>query len=141
MEIPVAKTKINFEIDEASLSNAKAYVGRHGGSLNRLVSSLFASLGEDEQLRVPVIDPAKRVLLDLSAGRVSLMEATQLLDLPDAGYALQRLADEGLPLPRLADDTVRQQAARSLNALKACLTEPEPAKAGRASKRRAAAVE
>ena len=136
----MAKTKINFEIDEASLSNAKAYVGRHGGSLNRLVSSLFASLGEDEQLRVPIVDPSKRVLLDLSAGRVSLMEATRLLDLPDAGYALQRLADEGLPLPRLPDDAVRRQAAQSLNALQGCLTEPGSAQAGKAGKRRTAAV-
>jgi len=130
-ESMMAKAKINFEIDEESLANAKAYVARHGGSLNRLVSSLFASLGEDEKLHAPLIDPAKRVLLDLSSGKVSLMEATQLLELPDAGYTLRRLADEGLPLPKLPDDVVRDQAARSLVALKACLVEPRPLKAGR----------
>ena len=94
------KAKINFEIDPHSLVNAKAYVARHGGSLNKLVSSLFASLGRDERLQAPAIDPAKRVLLDASAGKISIMEATTRLALPDAGYLLRRLADEGLPLPR-----------------------------------------
>ena len=37
------KAKINFEIEEEDLANAKAYVARHGGSLNKLVAALFAS--------------------------------------------------------------------------------------------------
>ncbi|MBW8832167.1 MAG: hypothetical protein JF606_22690 [Burkholderiales bacterium] len=115
------KAKINFEVDEESLSNAKAYVAKHGGSLNKLVSSLFASLGQDERLRAPVPDPAKKILLDLSSGKVSLPEATRLLTLPDAGYTLRRLADEGLPLPRLPNDVARRQAQASLEALSACL--------------------
>jgi hypothetical protein len=76
------KAKINFEVDEESLSNAKAYVAKHGGSLNKLVTSLFASLGQDERLLSPVPDPAKKTLLDLSSGKVSLSEATRLLACP-----------------------------------------------------------
>jgi len=121
------KAKINFEVDEESLSNAKAYVAKHGGSLNKLVSTLFASLGQDERLRAPVPDPAKKILLDLSSGKVSLLEATRQLALPDAGYTLRRLADEGLPLPRLPDDVTRRQAQASLEALAACLVAPDGA--------------
>jgi len=109
------------------LSNAKAYVAKHGGSLNKLVTSLFASLGQDERLLSPVPDPAKKTLLDLSSGKVSLSEATRLLALPDAGYTLRRLADEGLPLPRLPDEVARRQAQASLDALSACLVAPPQA--------------
>ena len=133
------KAKINFEIDPHSLVNAKAYVARHGGSLNKLVSSLFASLGRDERLQAPAIDPAKRVLLDASAGKISILEATTRLALPDAGYLLRRLADEGLPLPRLADDDVQAQAADSLAALKECLA-PAAKSARHVTKRKAVTV-
>jgi hypothetical protein len=131
------KAKINFEVDEESLSNAKAYVAKHGGSLNKLVTSLFASLGQDERLLSPVPDPAKKILLDLSSGKVSLSEATRLLALPDAGYTLRRLADEGLPLPRLPDEVARRQAQASLDALSACLVAPP--EAGKKPRGRAAA--
>lgn len=114
----MSKAKINFELEEDVLSNAKAYVAKHGGSLNKLVSSLFASLGQDERALAPVADPAKRTLLELSSGKVSLLEATRLLGLPDAGYTLRRLADEGLPPPRLPAEWVRQQAEESLEAMR-----------------------
>lgn len=133
----MSTAKINFEIDQESLANAKAYVAKHGGSLNKLVASLFASLGQDERLNAPAIDPAKRVLLDASAGRISIVEAAALLGLPDAGYVLRRLADERLPPPRLADSEVRRQADESLDALKESLL-TKPAASGR--KRKAAAA-
>ena len=131
------KAKINFEIEEEVLTNAKAYVAKHGGSLNKLVSSLFASLGQDERALAPVADPAKRTLLDLSSGKVSLLEATRLLGLPDAGYTLRRLADEGLPPPRLPTELVRRQAEAALEAMKAGRL---PSRGAKASRRKAAAA-
>ena len=126
----MSKAKINFEIEQESLANAKAYVAKHGGSLNKLVSSLFAGLGQDERLGTPAIDPAKRVLLDVSAGKISIMEAAQLLELPDAGYVLHRLRDERLPLPKLSESEVQRQAADSLEALRATMRKA-PVKPGK----------
>ncbi|HSV45038.1 MAG TPA: hypothetical protein VLJ58_04520 [Ramlibacter sp.] len=123
----MAKAKINFEVEEESLANAKAFVAKHGGSLNKLVSSLFASLGQDERARAPAIDPATGVLLQVSAGKLSLMEAAAQLKLPDAGYVLQRLASENLPLPRLTESELDRQAAESLEALGDCLIKTAPA--------------
>jgi len=115
----MSKTKINFEIEEEILANAKAYVARHGGSLNKLVVSFFAQLGQ--QLDAPPIDPAKKILLDLSCGKISLIEATRLLGFQDAGYTLHLMAEEGLPMKRLSEKTVKRQAAESLDALGECL--------------------
>jgi hypothetical protein len=128
------RAKINFEVDQASLANAKAYVARHGGSLNKLVSSLFASLGHEDRLTSAALDPTRRVLLDASAGKISVVEAADLLALPDAGYVLQRLVDHGLPLPRLTDDEVSRQAAESFDALRDCLSAPTVAPSPRRSK-------
>jgi hypothetical protein len=128
----MGKSKINFEIEDEILSNAKAYVARHGGSLNKIVSSLFAQLGQ--QLDAPALDPSKKVLLDLSCGKVSLMEATRLLGFQDAGYTLHLMAQEGLPMKRLSEATAKRQAAESLDALKECLLPAKAAKPGKASK-------
>ena len=73
----MAKAKIGFEVDEGDLANAKAYVALHGGSLNKLVSALFASLGKDDAQRVPVPDPALSVLMAVSTGKMSVMDAAQ----------------------------------------------------------------
>jgi hypothetical protein len=127
----MGKSKINFEIEDEILSNAKAYVARHGGSLNKIVSSLFAQLGQ--QLDAPALDPSKKVLLDLSCGKVSLMEATRLLGFQDAGYTLHLMAEEGLPMKRLSEATAKRQAAESLDALKGCLL-PAKAKPRKTSK-------
>ncbi|MBC7502389.1 MAG: hypothetical protein H7315_18120, partial [Herminiimonas sp.] len=94
----MAKAKINFEVDEIVLSRAKAYVALHGGSLNKLVNAFFSNLGK--QVDVP-FDPAKKILMDLSVGRISLVQATADLNLPDAGYTLHLMAEEGLPMPHL----------------------------------------
>jgi len=120
------KAKIGFEVDADDLAHAKAYVARHGGSLNKLVSALFASLGQQEQLAAPAMDPATRVLLEVSAAKISIMEAAQQLGLPDAGYVLQRLAQAGLPLPRLSPSDANRQLELAKQALDACLLEPAP---------------
>jgi hypothetical protein len=123
----MAKAKINFEVDEVVLSRAKAYVALHGGSLNKLVNAFFSNLGK--QLDVP-LDPAKKILMDLSAGRISLLQATADLHLPDAGYTLHLMREEGLPMPHLPEDFVLQQIAESNGALRTALRSatltPEP---------------
>ena len=122
----MAKAKINFEIEEESLANAKAFVARHGGSLNKLVSSLFDSLGQTERANALAKDPAIGILLEASAGKISIMEAAAQLQLPDGGYVLQRLAREKLPLPRLTQAERDRQAAESLAALSDCQIQPAP---------------
>lgn len=122
----MGKAKIGFEVDEDDLANAKAFVARHGGSLNKLVSALFASLGQDAKDRSPSIDPATRVLIDVSAGKISIMEGARQLELQDAGYVFHRLAEAGLPLPRLSEGDVSHQLAQAKDALDACLVEPIP---------------
>ncbi len=122
----MAKAKIGFEVDERDLANAKAFVAKHGGSLNKLVSALFASLGREDAARAPALDPATRVLMSVSTGSISIAEAARQLELPDAGFVLSRLSELGLPLPRLSDEAVREQLASARSALDQCLLEPEP---------------
>ena len=120
----MGKAKIGFEVDEVDLAHAKAYVARHGGSLNKLVSTLFASLGQDEREMTPAPDASTRVLMSVSTGKMSIMEAAQRLELPDAGYVFHRLAEKGLPLPRLNDEFVKAQLDNARDALEECLVEP-----------------
>ena len=122
------KAKINFEIEEEDLASAKSYVAKHGGSLNKLVAALFASLAADQRQRSPAVDPAVETLLKYSAGKLSLVDAANILALPDAGYVLRRMAQEGIPLPRLTETEIARQAKNSLEALKACMTDSAPAK-------------
>lgn len=128
----MSKAKINFEIEEEDLANAKAYVARHGGSLNKLVGALFSQLGQ--QLDAPDIDPAKKILLDLSCGKISLIEATRRLGFQDAGHTLHLMSEEGLPMKRLSEETIKRQAAESLEAMRACLL-PSKDKARRETKK------
>src|SRR5438067_2385128 len=116
-ESSMGKAKIGFEVDEVDLANAKAYVARHGGSLNKLVSALFASLGQEELGRMPALDPSASVLISVSTGKLSIMEAARQLELPDAGYVFHRLAEKGLALPRLPDDFVERQLNEARSAL------------------------
>jgi hypothetical protein len=132
----VGKEKIHFEIDQDSLANAKAYVARHGGTLNQLVSALFDSLGQDEQLAPPAFKGVSKILLAVSAGKLSIVEGADLLELPDAGFVLHLLADNGLPLPKLRQADVRKQADNSLDAMRSCLIRPT----GVVSKRKSAAT-
>lgn len=128
----MSKAKINFEIEEEDLANAKAYVARHGGSLNKLVGALFSQLGHC--LDAPDIDPFKKILLNLSCGKISLMEATRLLGFQDAGYTLHLMSEEGLPMKQLSEETIKRQAADSLEAMRECLL-PSKEKAKRGAKK------
>ncbi|WP_295997699.1 hypothetical protein [Rugamonas sp.] len=136
----MGKAKIGFEVDEADLANAKAYVARHGGSLNKLVSALFASLGQEAAAGVPALDPATGLLMAVSMGKLSIMEASRRLELPDAGYVLHLLAEQGLPLPRLPDAYVKTQLNEARDALDDCLLEPAKAVKKRGGRRRPAAA-
>jgi hypothetical protein len=132
----MGKAKIGFEVDEDDLANAKAFVARHGGSLNKLVSALFASLGKDEARRSPAIDPAMRVLLSVSMGKISIMEGARQLELQDAGHLFLRLEEAGLPLPHLSKEEVNRQLAEARDALDACLVEPVSVDKNRSKKAR-----
>ncbi|MFA9215930.1 MAG: hypothetical protein ACEQSK_02390 [Sphingomonadaceae bacterium] len=120
----MGKAKIGFEVDEVELAKAKAYVARHGTSLNKLVSALFASLGQDDLHRPPPVDETVSILLAVSVGRLSIVEASRRLELPDAGYVLHLLAEKKLPLPRLPDEFVKTQLNEARSALEDCLVEP-----------------
>jgi hypothetical protein len=61
------------------------------------------------------------ILIRLSRGEISLMEATDELGFQDAGYTLQALAKAGLKPFTLPDDIVKQQADDALEALRAAL--------------------
>lgn len=117
----MSKVKIGFEVDEVDLAKAKAYVARHGGSLNKLVSAFFASLGREDVARLPALESATSILISVSTGKISVMEAARQLELPDAGYVFHLLADKGLPLPRLPEDFVQTQIDDARSALDACL--------------------
>jgi len=123
----MGKAKIGFEVDEGDLALAKAYVAKHGGSLNKLVSALFASLGREEDEPRPALDHVTSALLAVSMGTLSIMEAAEKLDLPDAGYVLHMLAEKNLPLPRLRSSFVQKQLNEARGALDACLVAPEKA--------------
>lgn len=128
-----SKAKINFEIDEQHLANAKAFAALNHVSLNKLVASYFASLGQDEALAQRPINPLTKVLLDVHLGRISIVEASHELNLPDGGYVLHLMREAKLSLPRLPEDFVRKQAEDGFEALKACLVETKanPAKRSR----------
>lgn len=84
-------------------------------------SAVMYDPGVDAHERAMGIDPSKKILLDLSCGKVSLMEATHLLGFQDAGYTLRLMAEEGLAVKRLSEETVKRQTAETLDALQECL--------------------
>ena len=114
------KSKINFVIDEDILTHAKVYVAKNGGSLNSLVSAFLSNLGSKE---VQPIDVSKRILMDVSTGKRSLMDATEALGLTDCGHVLRKLREEGLPLPRLSDEDVQSQVQSSRKAFMAAIVD------------------
>lgn len=134
----MGKAKIEFELDVADLARAQAYVDKYGGSLDKLVSALLRSLGNEDARQLPLLDPATRVLLGASMGDISIMEASRQLELPDAGYLFHMLAARDLPLPRLPDDFVKKQLDDACAALEECLVEPENSVKKRGEGRRSA---
>lgn len=134
----MAKSKINFEIEQEILANAKAYVAQHGGSLNKLVSVFFSNLGKQERANAPLINPETRVLMDVSAGRISLMEGVRMLALQDAGFLLQKLREAALPLPQLSAMDASTQADAASAAFADCLLAPAASQKPQKRKPRAA---
>jgi hypothetical protein len=100
----MGKAKINFEIDEQHLANAKAFAARHRSSLNKLVGAYFASLGQDETMEERPVNPLTKILLEVSLGRLSILDASHELKLPDGGYVLHLMREANLPLPKLPED-------------------------------------
>ena len=135
------KAKINFEIEHENLANAKAYVARHGGSLNKLVSAFLASLGSEERQTKPAIDQSRRILLEVSSGKLSVVDAAVALGFVDAGYVLHRLREERLPLPRLSEIDGRRQSDASFGAFRQCLLTPGEGKQVNKRKKTAIAAE
>ncbi|MBC7377470.1 MAG: hypothetical protein H7346_08565 [Burkholderiaceae bacterium] len=84
------------------------------------------------------IDLSARVLMDVSIGRISIMEGARQLELQEAGHLLHRLAEAGLPLPRLSKKLIDRQLAQAKEALDACRVEPIPVgkKSGKATSKR-----
>ena len=120
----MAKSKINFEIEQEILANAKAYIAQHGGSLNKLVSVFFSNLGKQERSNAPLINPETRVLMDVSAGRITLMEGVRMLGLQNAGFLLQKLREAALPLPQLSAMDASAQADAGATACADCMLAP-----------------
>jgi hypothetical protein len=63
----------------------------------------------------------QEILLLLSAGEISLIEATDDLGYQDAGYTLHALRDAGLMPFSLDDTTIKRQADDALDSLRAAL--------------------
>ena len=66
---------------------------------------------------------AQSILLQLSTGAISLIDATAKLGLPDVGHTLQRLREANLTMPRLPKHVVKAQSEASLTALRLSLTD------------------
>lgn len=61
------------------------------------------------------------ILAELSSGKISLREGTELLGLPDAGCTLNALRDAGTWLFKLDDASIEQQLSAGREALRTCL--------------------
>jgi hypothetical protein len=62
-------------------------------------------------------------LLQLSAGTISLIDATANLGVPDAGHTLHTLREAGLAMPQLTRTIVQAQSRASLAALRSSITD------------------
>lgn len=120
----MGKATITLEVDEGDLNKARAYIAKHGGSLNELVSTFIASLAREEERQLPALDTTTSVLLAASMGDLSLIEATRKLGLPDAGYVFHLLAEKEFPLPSLPIDFVTNQLEQARPGLDECLVGP-----------------
>lgn len=98
---------ITFAVDATALANAKAYAAERSTTLNKLINAYLQSLGGAQPRRA--VSKAEAILLDYSLGRISLMDATDNLGVPDAGHVFALLRQSGPPFPQLPEAIVRQQ--------------------------------
>lgn len=131
----MSRVTVEFEIEEADLAKAKEFVATNGGSLDGLVSAFLACVGRGEPAQQITADRLGQVLLSVSAGQISVAEAARVLNFPDAGYVLHRLAQAGFTIQGLPDHTVHQQLVAARTALDQCLVEPAPRTKSRAPHR------
>lgn len=75
------------------------------------------------ELRRMLSERQKSVLLKLSEGEISLIEATARLGYPDAGHTLHKLRDAGLAMLKLPANVVKAQSRASLAALRSSITD------------------
>ncbi len=61
------------------------------------------------------------ILAGLASGEIGLIEGTELLGLPDAGWTMNALRDAGMWLFRLDDAEIRRQIEEGREALRECL--------------------
>lgn len=121
----MSTVRIEFEIEEADLAKAKEFVTQNGGSLDGLVSAFLACVGQGDSSNQLSVDDVGQLLVSVSAGQISVMEAARLLGFPDAGYALRNLARAGFRIQGLAERGVLQQLESGRMALEQCLLDPE----------------
>lgn len=62
----------------------------------------------------------RKVLLSVSIGEISIMEASSLLGLPDAGHLFRRLVAAGLPKPNIPTEMASRQVRQASVALDRC---------------------
>jgi hypothetical protein len=80
------------------------------------------------ELRRMLSERQKNVLLMLSTGEISLIEATPNLGYTDTEHTLRALADAGLAMPKLSEEVLQAQGAASLEALRTSLIAGEEAR-------------
>ena len=133
--------KINFEMDRDVLATAQAFAAKHRVSLNKLVSTYFASLGQEDKAAMPV-DGRLSVLLEVSQGKVSITDAARELGLGDAGHvlALMRQAKIPITLKPLPANFVKNQADSALEAMRSCMLPVVPKEPARRTKSARAVV-
>lgn len=119
--------KINFEMDRDVLASAQAFAAKHRVSLNKLVSTYFASLGQKDTVAPPV-DRRLSVLLEVSMGKTSITDAARELGLGDAGHvlALMRQAKIPITMKPLPAGFVKNQADSTLEAMRSSMLPVAP---------------
>ena len=133
--------KINFEMDSDVLANAQAFAARHRISLNKLVTTYFASLGRASSDPMPVGGPLT-TLLEVSTGKLCIADAARELGLVDGGHVLALMRQNNIPIT-LGGQTnhfVKTQAEATLDAMRSCML-PMPSRSSSGKKKRAKAAQ
>lgn len=134
----MATAKINFEMDRDVLANAQAFSTKHKIPLNKIVSTYFASLGQEGASAVP-IDRRQGILFEVSMGKVSIADAARELGLGDAGHVLALMRELKIPitLGALPPTFVKKQAEIALEAMGSCMLPIKPGLIARKSRSKA----